>query len=174
MGSSPVPPGWSDCTDGLDGVTAEIDENGRRSEIWLAWVVGCDGFRSSVRDLAALTSSEQRSSHRGLCSMLRLRGGHEKSTTSTFAHLDLPTVILTPLPGRRWRVYVRPESDASDLVGEATDVVRRYDPKVTFTDIENPVRFRCHSPRGVTDSRSVTCSWPVTPPMSARRPKATA
>ena len=40
---------------------------------------------------------------------------------------------------------MRPESDASDLVADATGVVRRYDPDVAFTDIEAPVRFRCHS-----------------------------
>jgi hypothetical protein len=39
---------------GPDGVTAEIDQNGHRSEVSLAWVVGCDGFRSSVRDLAGI------------------------------------------------------------------------------------------------------------------------
>jgi hypothetical protein len=49
------------------------------------------------------------------------------------------------LPGRRWRVYLRPTSDTSDLVAEAGEVIRRYQPGATFTEIENPTRFHCHS-----------------------------
>jgi FAD binding domain len=54
-------------------------------------------------------------------------------------------VILTPLPGRRWGVYLRPTSDTSDLVAEAGEVIGRYAPRATFADVENPTRFRCHS-----------------------------
>jgi 2-polyprenyl-6-methoxyphenol hydroxylase-like FAD-dependent oxidoreductase len=61
------------------------------------------------------------------------------------AHLDQPPVILTPLPGRRWRVYLRPTSDTSDLVAEASEVIGRYTPGATFADVENPTRFHCHS-----------------------------
>jgi 2-polyprenyl-6-methoxyphenol hydroxylase-like FAD-dependent oxidoreductase len=49
------------------------------------------------------------------------------------------------LPGRRWRVYLRPTSDTSDLVAEAGEVIRRYQPAVTFAEIENPTRFHCQS-----------------------------
>jgi FAD binding domain len=107
-------------------------------------VVGCDGFRSSVRDLAQIDFPGTEVESPWAVFDAAIEGWREEYHL-TFAHLDLPTVILTPLPGRRWRVYLRPESDASDLVGEATNVVRRYDPKVSFTDIENPVHFRCHS-----------------------------
>ena len=54
-------------------------------------------------------------------------------------------MILTPLPGRRWRAYVRPSSDTADLVAEAEEVLRRYKPAARFAAIENPARFRCHS-----------------------------
>jgi len=54
-------------------------------------------------------------------------------------------VILTPLPDRRWRVYLRPTSETSDLVAEAGEVLRRHLPGVGFTAVENPTRFRCHS-----------------------------
>ena len=60
-------------------------------------------------------------------------------------HLDVPPVILTPLPGRRWRAYVRPTSETSDLVAEARRGDRRYQPGSTFVDVENPTRFWCHS-----------------------------
>jgi FAD binding domain-containing protein len=106
--------------------------------------VGCDGFRSSVRELAEIDFLGTRVESPWAVFDAAAEGWIEEYDL-TFAHLDLPTVILTPLPGRRWRVYVRPQSDASDLVANATEVVRRYDPGVTFVDIENPVRFRCHS-----------------------------
>ena len=54
-------------------------------------------------------------------------------------------MILTPLPGRRWRVYLRPTSDGSDLVSEAARTVHRYAPSVEFAAIENPQTFACHS-----------------------------
>ena len=127
-----------------DGVTAELDQRGHRSEVSVAWTVGCDGFRSSVRDGAGIDFPGTAVESPWAVFDAATDGSHE-GYDLTFAHLDVPTVILTPLPGRRWRVYVRPESDESDLVADATEVVRRYDPDVTFTDIENPVRFRCHS-----------------------------
>jgi hypothetical protein len=69
------------------------------------------------------------------------------------AFLEVPTVILTPLPERRWRVYLRPTSQSSDLVEDATAVVRAYKPNITFTGVENPTRFHCHS-RVATSFRS--------------------
>ena len=129
---------------GPDGVTAEIEQNGHTSEVALAWIVGCDGFRSSVRDLAGIDLRGTQGESPWAVFDAATEGWREEYDL-TFAHLDLPTVILTPLPGRRWRVYLRPESDSSDLVADATEVVRRYDPKVTFAAIEKPVRFRCHS-----------------------------
>ena len=61
------------------------------------------------------------------------------------AHLDRPPVILTPLRGRRWRVYLRPTSDTSDLVAVSGAVIGRHAPRAVFAGVENPTRFRCHS-----------------------------
>ena len=129
---------------GPDGCMAEIEQNGRGSEVSPEWIVGCDGFRSSVRDLAGIDLLGTQGESPWAVFDAATEGWRE-GYDLTFAHLDLPTVILTPLPGRRWRVYLRPGSDSSDLVADATEVVRRYDPNVTFADIENPVRFRCQS-----------------------------
>jgi hypothetical protein len=63
----------------------------------------------------------------------------------TLVYLDFPPVILTPLPDRRWRVYLRPSSPDSDLVADAEATLRTYHPDVSFVDVENPVRFSCHS-----------------------------
>ena len=71
--------------------------------------------------------------------------GWENYYEVVFPRLDTPPVILTPLPGRRWRVYLRPTADTSDLVAEAGEVLRRYQPGARFAGFENPTRFRCHS-----------------------------
>jgi hypothetical protein len=60
-------------------------------------------------------------------------------------YLDVIPVILTALPGRRWRVYLRPSSAGSDLVAEATSTISRYYSAVSFVDVENPMRFHCHT-----------------------------
>ena len=60
-------------------------------------------------------------------------------------HLDVPPVILTPLPGRRWRVYLRPSSEDSDLIADASAVLQRYASTVRVTGVTNPARFHCHS-----------------------------
>lgn len=70
-----------------------------------------------------------------------------------FAHFDIPPVILCPLPGSRWRVYVRPTSVNSDLVADATTTLHRYEPAATFVTVDNPRRFHCHS-RVATQFRS--------------------
>ncbi len=63
----------------------------------------------------------------------------------TSVYLDPPSVIVTPLPDRRWRVYLRPSSPESDLVADATGTLTTYYPDVSFVGVENPVRFQCHS-----------------------------
>lgn len=127
-----------------DGVTADLDRNGHRSEVSVAWIVGCDGFRSSVRNFTGIDFLGSEAESPWAVFDAATEGWREEYDL-TFAHLDLPTVIMTPLPHSRWRVYVRPETDASDLVADAAQVVRRYDADAAFVDIEKPVRFRCHA-----------------------------
>jgi hypothetical protein len=40
---------------------------------------------------------------------------------------------------------MRPSSAESDLVAEATATLRRYLPNASFTNVENPTRFQCHT-----------------------------
>jgi 2-polyprenyl-6-methoxyphenol hydroxylase-like FAD-dependent oxidoreductase len=61
------------------------------------------------------------------------------------AEMVQPSVILTPLPEQRWRVYLRRLSGTSDLVAEAGEVLEQYAPGVSFAAVENPRRFRCQS-----------------------------
>ena len=127
-----------------DGVTATIERDGERRELGASWLIGCDGLHSAVRELAGIGFPGADLATRWAVFDATIDGWEEGYGVQV-AHLDTPPVILTPLPGRRWRVYVRPTSDDSDLVSEALEVVRRYAPGVSFTGIENPVRFRCHS-----------------------------
>lgn len=129
---------------GPDDVVADIEQDGVYREVSVSWVVGCDGYRSSVRNLMGIELLGTAVESPWAVFDAATQGWREEYDL-TFAHLDLPTVILTPLPDHRWRVYIRPESDGGDLVADATDIVHRYDPGVTFVDIEDPVRFRCHS-----------------------------
>ena len=107
-------------------------------------MVGCDGFRSSVRDLACIDFLGTEVESPWAVFDAAIEGWHEEYDL-TFAHLDLPTVILTPLPGRRWRVYVRPESEQaiwSARPPTSSAGTTRRSPSPTSRD---PVRFRCHS-----------------------------
>jgi 2-polyprenyl-6-methoxyphenol hydroxylase-like FAD-dependent oxidoreductase len=129
---------------GEDAVTATIERDGERREVVVRWVVGCDGSHSSVREAAGIDYPGTDIEAAWAVFDATLEGWNDDYDL-VFAHLDRPPVILTPLPERRWRVYLRPTSDSSDLVAEAGEVVRRYEPGATFTEVENPTRFHCHS-----------------------------
>jgi 2-polyprenyl-6-methoxyphenol hydroxylase-like FAD-dependent oxidoreductase len=127
-----------------DAVTANVEHDGERGEVRAQWVVGCDGYHSAVRTAVGIA-------FRGadIDAPWAVFDATAEGWTNDYdmvsVHLDQPPVILTPLPGRRWRVYVRPTSDASDLVAESCEVLRRYVPGVKLASVESPSRFRCHS-----------------------------
>lgn len=54
-------------------------------------------------------------------------------------------MILTALPGQRWRVYLRPSSPTSDLVADASSTINRYLSPFSFDGVDNPTRFHCHT-----------------------------
>ena len=131
-------------TPGEDVVTATLERDGVRREVVAQWVVGCDGGHSVVREAVGIefpgTDIEGR-----WAVFDATAEGWNSDYDLVFAHLDQPPVILTPLPERRWRVYLRPTSDTSDLVAAAGQVLGRHAPGVRFAGVENPTRFRCHS-----------------------------
>ena len=134
----------ADLRPGPDSVTATLEHAGKRRDVEVAWVVGCDGLHSTVRELAGIDfpGADLEAPWAVFDATL---DGWEEDYDVAVAHLDVPPVILTPLPERRWRVYLRPTSDTSDLLEDAGEIVRRYAPQVTFADVENPTRFHCHS-----------------------------
>jgi 2-polyprenyl-6-methoxyphenol hydroxylase-like FAD-dependent oxidoreductase len=127
-----------------DAVTATIERDGARREVVAQWVVGCDGSHSSVRAAAGIDYPGTDIEAAWAVFDATLEGWSDEYDL-VFAHLDRPPVILTPLPERRWRVYLRPTSEESDLVAEAGEMIRRYEPDANFTGVENPARFHCQS-----------------------------
>ena len=129
---------------GPDYVTATLERVGASFEVEAEWVVGCDGLHSIVREQSGIEFSGSDIEAPWAVFDATIAGWDQEFDVAA-AFLETPPVILTPLPGRRWRVYMRPTSNASDLVTEASEVLHRYVPGAEFTEIENPTRFRCHS-----------------------------
>ena len=129
---------------GDDGATATLETDGQRREVVAQWVVGCDGLHSAVREAAGIDFPGTAIDRQWAVFDATVEGW-QGDYDFVAVHLDVPPVILTPLPGRRWRAYVRPSSETSDLVAEASAVIGRYQPDATIVDVENPIRFWCHS-----------------------------
>jgi 2-polyprenyl-6-methoxyphenol hydroxylase-like FAD-dependent oxidoreductase len=127
-----------------DGVTAEVDRDGERIQMDASWVVGCDGLHSPTREGSGIGFDGHELAAPWAVFDATLDPWTEVFDL-TFVYLEAVPVILTALPGRRWRVYLRPSSPESDLVADATSTIRRYYPSVSFVDVENPTRFHCHT-----------------------------
>ncbi len=125
-------------------MTATLERDGRREEVVTQWVVGCDGAHSVVRDAAGIEFPGTDIEGQWAVFDAAVEGWNS-GYDLVFAHLDQPPVILTPLPHRRWRIYLRPTSDESDVVAEAAEVLASYVPKVSLNEVASPSRFRCHS-----------------------------
>jgi 2-polyprenyl-6-methoxyphenol hydroxylase-like FAD-dependent oxidoreductase len=125
-----------------DGAIAEIEKNGERHKIHVRWVVGCDGIHSATRELAGIAFEGHKLPREWAVFDAGIHGW-EDTHEGIFAYHDLLPIILTALPGKRWRVYLRPSSGTSDLVAEATSTLHMYLPRASFVDVENPTRFRC-------------------------------
>lgn len=127
-----------------DGVTATVGRGGREEEIRAAWVVGCGGYHSPVREALGITMTGHDIEEPWAVFDASL-AGREDDFETTLVYLEETMVILTPLPGRRFRVYTRPKDDAEDFVAAATATLTPYLPGQRLTEIENPTRFRCHA-----------------------------
>ncbi len=126
-----------------EGVAATLERDGESVEIEADWLVGCDGLHSVVREQAGIDFPGTDIHDLWAVFDAGIAGwDREYDVGSVF--LETPPVILMPMPDRRWRVYMRPSSNESDLVAEATEVLHRYLPEGEFTGVENPARFRCH------------------------------
>jgi 2-polyprenyl-6-methoxyphenol hydroxylase-like FAD-dependent oxidoreductase len=127
-----------------DGVVATIEHGGKSSELRAEWVVGCGGYHSLTRELAGIELKGHEIEQPWAVIDVTLEGW-TREYDLTFAFFEQPLVVLTALPGRRWRVYMRPSSREADLAAEALGTLRRYEPGVRLTEIENAAVFHCHS-----------------------------
>ena len=127
-----------------DGVLADIERDGDRYQVDARWVVGCDGLHSPTRELSRIGFEGHDIAKPWAVFDGTLQAWSE-TYEATFVYLETLPVILTALPGRRWRVYIRPSTPESNLVAEATSIIRLYAPAVAFVEVENPTRFHCHT-----------------------------
>jgi 2-polyprenyl-6-methoxyphenol hydroxylase-like FAD-dependent oxidoreductase len=126
------------------GVTATVERGGREEEVRAGWIVGCGGYHSPVREEVGI-SMEGHDIEEPWAVFDASLSGREDDFETTLVYLEETMVILTPLPGRRFRVYTRPKDDAVDFVAAATAVLAPYLPGQDLVEIENPARFRCHA-----------------------------
>lgn len=126
------------------GLAATIERDGSTEEVSVQWVVGCDGLHSITRERSGIELAGHDIPEPWAVFDVTLTGWSEPYE-AIYAYLDEPPVILTALPNRRWRVYLRPSSPDSDLVADASSTIRRYHPTIRFDDVANPTRFHCHT-----------------------------
>jgi 2-polyprenyl-6-methoxyphenol hydroxylase-like FAD-dependent oxidoreductase len=126
------------------GVLAEIENNGGRYQVDAHWVVGCDGIHSATRELSGIGFEGHKLAKQWAVFDATVEGWTD-TYEGIFAYHDMLPIILTALPGKRWRVYLRPSSEDSDLVVDATSTLRVYAPSTSFIDVKNPTRFSCYT-----------------------------
>jgi 2-polyprenyl-6-methoxyphenol hydroxylase-like FAD-dependent oxidoreductase len=127
-----------------DGVLAEIEHDGGRYQINARWVVGCDGIHSATRELSGIGFKGHKFAKQWAVFDATVQGWSD-TYEGIFAYHDTLPIILTAIPGERWRVYLRPSSDESDLIADATSTLHIYAPSASFVNVENPTRFTCHT-----------------------------
>jgi len=127
-----------------DGILADVMRNGERHNVRARWVVGCDGIHSTTRQAAGIELEGHDIEEPWAVFDATLQGWVGEFEAS-YAYFDAVPVILTALPHRRWRVYLRPTSPDADLVADAASTIGRYQPAASFVDVENPTRFHCHT-----------------------------
>jgi 2-polyprenyl-6-methoxyphenol hydroxylase-like FAD-dependent oxidoreductase len=126
------------------GVSARVARGGREEEVRAAWIVGCGGSHSPVREAVGIGIEGHDIADPWAVFDVTL-GGREDDFETTLVYLEETMVILTPLPDRRFRVYVRPQDEDGDFVAEARAVLAPYLPGQELLEIANPSRFRCHA-----------------------------
>lgn len=127
-----------------DGAVATIAHGATTETLRADWIVGCDGIHSTTRELAGIALAGHDIAEPWAVFDVTLTGWREPYE-AIYAFMDTPPVIVTALPGRRWRAYLRPSAPDSDLVADATRTLLRYHPTLRLDDVTNPTRFHCHS-----------------------------
>jgi 2-polyprenyl-6-methoxyphenol hydroxylase-like FAD-dependent oxidoreductase len=127
-----------------DHVLATIERDGGSEAVAAQWVVGCDGLHSAARAVSGIELAGHDIPEPWAVFDVTL-GGWSEPYEAIYAYMDEIPVIITALPQRRWRVYIRPRSPESNLVADAAITLHRYQPGVSLDDVANPARFQCHT-----------------------------
>jgi 2-polyprenyl-6-methoxyphenol hydroxylase-like FAD-dependent oxidoreductase len=130
--------------DHKDGILATMQWGAATRQVSARWVVGCDGLHSVTRTLSGIDLIGHDIPEPWAVFDATLVGW-PNSYEANYVYLDETPVILTALPDRRWRVYLRPASPDSDLVADASSTISRYFPAVSFDGVAHPQRFHCHT-----------------------------
>lgn len=133
-----------DLIDRRDGLIAVLEHGGATEPVPVQWVIGCDGLHSTTRELAGIELAGHDIPEPWAVFDVTL-DGWAHPYEANYAYLDEVPVILTALPGQRWRVYLRPTAADSDLVADARTTLARYLPGVRLVDVASPTRFHCHT-----------------------------
>jgi 2-polyprenyl-6-methoxyphenol hydroxylase-like FAD-dependent oxidoreductase len=133
-----------ELTPHAEGVVAEIESNGERYLMGAHWLVGCDGIHSPTRELSGIGFEGHKLARQWAVFDATVEGWTD-THEGIFVYEDIVPIILTPLPGKRWRVYLRPSSPESDLVADAASTLHTYVPAASFTRVESPTRFTCYT-----------------------------
>jgi 2-polyprenyl-6-methoxyphenol hydroxylase-like FAD-dependent oxidoreductase len=127
-----------------DGVLAEIERNGEHYQVKARWAVGCDGLHSPTREMSGIGFEGHDILKPWAVFDATLKNWAD-TYEATFVYFGAHPTIFTAIPGHRWRVYLRPSSNDSDLVEDASAALRIYAPAASFVQVENPTRFHCHT-----------------------------
>jgi 2-polyprenyl-6-methoxyphenol hydroxylase-like FAD-dependent oxidoreductase len=156
-----------------DGVTATVERGGHEEEIRADWIVGCGGYHSPVRDAVGIELEGHDIEDPWAVFDVTLAGRTDDFET-TLVYLEETMVILTPLPGRRFRVYTRPRGDEDDFVAAAAAaaVLAAYEPAPSSSTSRTRPASAATPRSPPTTAPGVRCS-PATPPTSARPTRVT-
>lgn len=127
-----------------DRLVAAIDHDGKTIKRSAQWVVGCDGIHSVTRTIANIDLLGHDIPEPWAVFDATIPDWPDVYDANYGYFDDIP-LILTALPKKRWRAYVRPTSPDSDLVAEATSALRAYFPAARFENVNHPARFHCHT-----------------------------
>jgi 2-polyprenyl-6-methoxyphenol hydroxylase-like FAD-dependent oxidoreductase len=127
-----------------DRIVAIVEGPDGTERLSTEWLVGCDGYHSTVREAAGVDFLGHDYPIEWAVFDARMEGWPEPDNLM-FSYVEPTAVILVPLPSGRWRVYLHPTSPTSDLVTDTEALFARYAAGTTIRDVTQSARFRTHS-----------------------------
>lgn len=109
-----------------------------------SYVVGADGYRSTVRD--AIHDDYEGTDYQELWGVFDTQLAHWTRPRDTVcAQLEAPIVLPFPLGADHWRIYFRPDNPGEGAVAAVLARLRGICPQVEFVAPNAPQYFHSHS-----------------------------